>query len=489
MSKQLIVYTDGSCLPNQGFGGCGIFGFTCVEVPRAKNFRYPIKTNIIFSPRGLGVAVDKNRTAELVEHMEVYKEDIEVLEVFETILAVKHDKVTNNETELLAVQTVIRKALEMEGLTSVLIKTDSRYIVSSFNEFINNWKKNNWRRSNGETVSHLEIWQDIDALKSTLIEKGITIELEWVKGHSGSFGNNLVDLYAGIGSNSAKECTNDNSEPVRVLIDQTSDYKTYKDSFNDRDIVYNYNHLFFGSKEQDDVNYCFLTSANDISGIGKRDITSLFSVNIGYVPEVVNRIKDRYRKVVGGYSRMVSIRLPLLTDKAMLRLSKYVNIEDMMTTKHDGYETYFGMIGTTTPFVYSDNNNLPFIMNSNRLFTRILDVNETLKQGTLLNPLDITDRIVKDGKIAFTNMDKFLEFETDFIKKDLKQIFRLSLGFDLPSYLSLKSMEADIRKVELILVEDESNFVTSYVKLYTDERVVYSVNIDNKFLKYPTPVF
>lgn len=475
MSKQLIVYTDGSCLPNQGFGGCGIFGFTCVELEKAKNFRYPIKTNVIFTTKGMATNNEK--------------ENIEVLEVFESILAVKHSKVTNNETELLAVQTVIRKALEIEGLTRVLIKTDSKYIVSSFNEYISNWKKNNWRRSNGETVSHLEIWQDIDSLRTTLTEKEITLELEWVKGHSDSFGNNLVDLFAGIGSNAAKECTDDSSPNVRVILDQVSDYKTYKDSFNDKDIVYNYNHLFFGSKEQDDVNYCFLTSANDISGIGKRDITSLFSVNIGYVPEVINRIKARYRSVVKGYSRMVSIRLPLLTDKTMLRLSKYINIEDMMTTKHDGYETYFGMIGSTTPFVYSDNNNLPFIMSSNRLFTRIIDVNETLKQGTLLNPIDITDRVVKDGKLAFTNMDKFLEFESNFIKKNLKQIFRLSLGFDLPSYLSLKSIEEDIRKVELILIEDESNFVTSYVKIHTEERVVYSVNIDNKFLKYPISVF
>lgn len=475
VSKQLIVYTDGSCLPNQGFGGCGIFGFTCVELEKAKNFRYPIKTNVIFTTKGMATNNEK--------------ENIEVLEVFESILAVKHSKVTNNETELLAVQTVIRKALEIEGLTRVLIKTDSKYIVSSFNEYISNWKKNNWRRSNGETVSHLEIWQDIDSLRTTLTEKEITLELEWVKGHSDSFGNNLVDLFAGIGSNAAKECTDDSSPNVRVILDQVSDYKTYKDSFNDKDIVYNYNHLFFGSKEQDDVNYCFLTSANDISGIGKRDITSLFSVNIGYVPEVINRIKTRYRSVVKGYSRMVSIRLPLLTDKTMLRLSKYINIEDMMTTKHDGYETYFGMIGSTTPFVYSDNNNLPFIMSSNRLFTRIIDVNETLKQGTLLNPIDITDRIVKGGKLAFTNMDKFLEFESNFIKKNLKQIFRLSLGFDLPSYLSLKSIEEDIRKVELILVEDESNFVTSYVKIHTEERVVYSVNIDNKFLKYPVSVF
>lgn len=475
VSKQLIVYTDGSCLPNQGFGGCGIFGFTCVELEKAKNFRYPIKTNVIFTTKGMATNNEK--------------ENIEVLEVFESILAVKHSKVTNNETELLAVQTVIRKALEIEGLTRVLIKTDSKYIVSSFNEYISNWKKNNWRRSNGETVSHLEIWQDIDSLRTTLTEKEITLELEWVKGHSDSFGNNLVDLFAGIGSNAAKECTDDSSPSVRVILDQVSDYKTYKDSFNDKDIVYNYNHLFFGSKEQDDVNYCFLTSANDISGIGKRDITSLFSVNIGYVPEVINRIKARYRSAVKGYSRMVSIRLPLLTDKTMLRLSKYINIEDMMVTKHDGYETYFGMIGCTTPFVYSDNNNLPFIMSSNRLFARIIDVNETLKQGTLLNPIDITDRIVKDGKLAFTNMDKFLEFESNFIKKNLKQIFRLSLGFDLPSYLSLKSMEEDISKVELILVEDESNFVTSYVKIHTEERVVYSVNIDNKFLKYPTSVF
>lgn len=470
MSKQFIVYIGGSCLKDKINGGVGIFGYTYVELERAKNFRYPIKTNIIFTTKGMG---DNSE-----------KDEIEVIDVIECVLAVRDSKITTNETKLLAILSVLKRTLEMEDLSRVLIKTDSKFITSSFNEFVLNWKKNNWKVSSGEPVSNLELWKEIDTTRHLLEEKNIAIELVLIEDKVGSFGNGLVNLYASIGSNSAKEHTVTDTGKTRVVLDQVSDYKTYKESFNERDIVYNYNHLLFGSNELGDLNQCFLTTANNITSIGKRDLSSLFSVNIGYVPDVINHIKAKYRSVVKGHSRVVFIRLPSLTDKAILRLTKYIGIEDLMVTKNNGYETYFSIVGETTPFVFSDNVNLPFIMSSNKLFTRTLDIHRVLQQSTLLDPIDITNRIVKDGKLIITNMDKFLDFDSSVIKKNLKQVFRLALGFDLPSYLSLKSIEADINKVELVLEEDESNFVTSYVKINTKEQTIYSVNIGNKFLKY-----
>ena len=66
----------------------------------------------------------------------------------------------------------------------------------------------------------------------------------------------------------------------------------------------------------------------------------------------------------------------------------------------------------------------------------------------------------------------------------LRQKLLVTVGYDIPSYLALKNIEDKIQKVSLILDHQrDNNFCTMYIKIDTQDRSIYSINIENKFLK------
>jgi ribonuclease HI len=93
---------------------------------------------------------------------------------------------TNNQMEL----TAIIKALQSLKKNTVAIDlwTDSKYAIDGINNWIQNWKKNNWKTAAKKDVKNKELWQELDAL-----HEKFTINWHWVKGHSGNAGNEIVD--------------------------------------------------------------------------------------------------------------------------------------------------------------------------------------------------------------------------------------------------------------------------------------------------------
>jgi ribonuclease HI len=96
---------------------------------------------------------------------------------------------TNNQMEL----TAIIKALQSLKKNTVAIDlwTDSKYAIDGINNWIQNWKKNNWKTAAKKDVKNKELWQELDAL-----HEKFTINWHWVKGHSGNAGNEIVDSLA-----------------------------------------------------------------------------------------------------------------------------------------------------------------------------------------------------------------------------------------------------------------------------------------------------
>ena len=141
--KQVIIYTDGACRGNPGPGGWGVL----------------IKFD----------GVEK----------EIFGGQIDT---------------TNNQMELSAA---------IEGLTvltepcSVKLFTDSKYVMDGITQWIQNWKKNNWRTTAKKEVKNKELWQKLDYLISEH-----QVQWHWVKGHSGDAGNETADLLANKGIDS-----------------------------------------------------------------------------------------------------------------------------------------------------------------------------------------------------------------------------------------------------------------------------------------------
>jgi ribonuclease HI len=69
--------------------------------------------------------------------------------------------------------------------------TDSQYVRKGLTEWIINWKLNNWKTANGESVKNIKHWKKFDNLSNNKY-----IEFQYVKAHSQQFENTMADLYA-----------------------------------------------------------------------------------------------------------------------------------------------------------------------------------------------------------------------------------------------------------------------------------------------------
>ncbi|MBE6453216.1 MAG: ribonuclease HI [Alphaproteobacteria bacterium] len=107
---------------------------------------------------------------------------------------------TNNRMELQAVISAL-SALKKE--CQIILYTDSKYVMDGVNQWLPNWKINDWKTTNKKSaVKNIDLWQSLD----TLLSKH-KIKWVWVKGHNGHVENERVDKLA---REQAKKYLNDN---------------------------------------------------------------------------------------------------------------------------------------------------------------------------------------------------------------------------------------------------------------------------------------
>jgi len=147
MNKIIEIYTDGSSLGNPGRGGYGV----------------------------VITANDK-----VIDELGGYEKDT-----------------TNNRMELQAVIEALnyihKKFSPKKDLFSIIIHTDSAYVLGGVTTWIHNWEKNGWKTANKKQVLNQELWQKLIA--SIRLFDG---DLKWqkVKGHSGHIHNERADVLA-----------------------------------------------------------------------------------------------------------------------------------------------------------------------------------------------------------------------------------------------------------------------------------------------------
>ena len=98
---------------------------------------------------------------------------------------------TNNRMELMA---AIEALNALKGSRSVVLHTDSKYVMHGITEWMDNWKKRGWKTSNRKPVKNQDLWM--------LLDEAIArheIQWKWVKGHDGIAGNEEADELANRG--------------------------------------------------------------------------------------------------------------------------------------------------------------------------------------------------------------------------------------------------------------------------------------------------
>ena len=138
--KTVNIYTDGACRGNPGIGGWGV----------------------------------------LIEYEDFNKE---------LFGGEKHT--TNNKMELMA---AIQGLEALNENCIVHLTTDSKYVMDGINSWIMNWKKNNWKNSQKQSVKNKDLWIKLDKLNEQH-----DVNWHWVKGHSGHPQNELADQLANKG--------------------------------------------------------------------------------------------------------------------------------------------------------------------------------------------------------------------------------------------------------------------------------------------------
>lgn len=99
---------------------------------------------------------------------------------------------TNNRMELKA---AIEGLKQLKRPCRVVITTDSKYVQNGITQWLDNWKKKNWRTSSGGPVKNQELWQELENLVNQH-----QVEWQWVKGHAGHDENERADMLANRGA-------------------------------------------------------------------------------------------------------------------------------------------------------------------------------------------------------------------------------------------------------------------------------------------------
>jgi len=95
---------------------------------------------------------------------------------------------TNNRMEMMA---VIQALESLKRSCSVIIYTDSVYVMKGITEWIEQWKKRGWKTAAKKPVKNVELWQRLEKAVDRHDAKW-----QWVKGHSGVPENERADELA-----------------------------------------------------------------------------------------------------------------------------------------------------------------------------------------------------------------------------------------------------------------------------------------------------
>jgi len=98
---------------------------------------------------------------------------------------------TNNRVEMMAVISALEYLLPQSQTSEILIMTDSTYITENW-EFVESWKKHDWKRANRKPVLNVDLWKRLDKL----YPRFVNLHFQWVRGHGDNKYNIRVDHLA-----------------------------------------------------------------------------------------------------------------------------------------------------------------------------------------------------------------------------------------------------------------------------------------------------
>ena len=303
----IILFCDGSSVPNPGFCGWGLHGYT---YKNEKSKKGSGNADYYITDQGyvLKFMIDAERKGE------------DPFEKFETnhfkngTMSILEDHLTANEVTPLHYLDFFgplgwgtNNAGEVSGLLNALeyclaediriiqIRTDSEYALDGWNKTLPIWARNQWRRRDGEFIKNMELWKRLWELKQAM--KDFQIDASWVQGHSVFYGNELADINANLGKNMSVQNL---TTPIKQ-VSPASGY--WKGAEVDKHPLITHQKLFFNNKHPaTEPNTYYMAGVDkDLGMLGKRSSDTSYSVVQTKEPiESIDSLINHHRKMDNG---------------------------------------------------------------------------------------------------------------------------------------------------------------------------------------------
>jgi ribonuclease HI len=107
---------------------------------------------------------------------------------FEKEISGSENPTTNNRMELIA---AIEGLSALKVPSSVILYTDSRYVMDGLTKWLPRWRSNGWKTADRKPVKNEDLWRLLDEVAARH-----DVDWQWVAGHSGDAGNERADTLA-----------------------------------------------------------------------------------------------------------------------------------------------------------------------------------------------------------------------------------------------------------------------------------------------------
>lgn len=108
----------------------------------------------------------------------------------------REEMTTNNRMELKGAIEALRTVTSAD---SIVVYSDSQYVIKGITEWISGWQAKGWRNSQKKPVLNRDLWEEL--LEAT---EGKSIDWKYVAGHSNVVGNERCDEIATLFADNEK---------------------------------------------------------------------------------------------------------------------------------------------------------------------------------------------------------------------------------------------------------------------------------------------
>ncbi len=171
MRRVVTAYSDGSATPNPGLGGWG-----CCLIYES----LPSSTLSIAWTKCGGKLQSTNNEMELTAVLEILK------------MVKRGDDVT-----IFADSQYVLKPIINEGIDGYVELVNGK---PAFTGWLKNWLPKGLMTKSKKPRANAQLWKDVVKIITEHLLAGTTLHFQWVKGHSGDYGNELADQLADQGA-------------------------------------------------------------------------------------------------------------------------------------------------------------------------------------------------------------------------------------------------------------------------------------------------